>query len=51
MAEAIKWTQHIWKASDKSEDSTTKTHNEQKHVSLSEKEIAIGASEINKIEA
>lgn len=49
VAEAIKWTQHIWKASDKSEDSTTKSHNEQKHVSLSEKEIAIGAQILKEI--
>ena len=49
VAEAIKWTQHIWKASDKSEDSTTKSHNEQKDVSLSEKEIAIGAQILKEI--
>ena len=49
VGEAIKWIQHIWKASDKSEDSTTKSHNEQKHVSLSEKEIAIGTQILKEI--
>ena len=47
--EAIKWTQYIWKASDKPEDSTTESHNAQKHDSLSEKEIAIGSQILKEI--